>query len=90
MENQKTLAVINFCYFTANFPYTFIADVWKDEGYLLEHINQKMLKIIAGKNYISPGDIMKFFFELDHENQVKLVEWIEANYHFSTEHKNQK
>ncbi|MDD4972510.1 MAG: hypothetical protein PHT07_24020 [Paludibacter sp.] len=77
-DKEITLAVINFAYFTANFPPNFIEKCWEDQPeYMIKHIKAK-LKSSSGCIYIQ--DFIKFFFDLDRGNQVKLVEWIDKNY----------
>lgn len=88
IPNQLPLAVINFVYFTANFPgLEFIEEIWP--GLMAEHFKAKLLGISNRLNmgFISPESVIRFFFELDMENQMKLVQWVEENYHFSSFHK---
>jgi hypothetical protein len=72
-------AIINFAYFTANFPHNFIEMCWKDDKHLIEHLNTKFLSRVKD-GYISIESFMRFFFDLDRENQSKLANWINENY----------
>lgn len=77
---MKTLerAIINFAYFTCNFPYDFIELCWKDDN-IINHLKNK-LSGYAKNGCISSKGFIKFFLELDRENQTKLAEWINNNY----------
>lgn len=72
-------AVLNFTYFTANFPPTFIDECWKGESWLIEHIKTKF-KPAQGSGFMSKGDFMNWFMELDEKNKIKLLNWIDENY----------
>lgn len=76
---MKIKAMINFAYFTANFPHNFIEMCWADDSHLIDHLNTKFMAKVKG-SFVSVGDFMSFFFDLDRENQRKLAEWIELNY----------
>jgi len=79
--------VINFVFFTANFPgLGFIDEVWP--GYMADHFRVKLFGIAEqkAKGHITVDVMMSFFFSLSLDNQVKMVEWIENNYHFSKIH----
>lgn len=78
MKNQIN-AIINFAYFTANFPRNFIEDCWEDEPYLIDHITSKFRGQSEGQVVYS-GGFIKFFLDLDRENQTKLANWINENY----------
>ena len=84
--NMNELSMINFAYFTANFPCGFTREVWPDEGM---HFENKLLAIVhrEAKGYVTMQCFMEFFFSLSTHNKKKLCEWIEKNYHFSSEHK---
>jgi len=72
-------ATLNFAYFTANFPYNFIQDCWKDNKILMDHLTEK-LNSYSKDDCISVGSFMHFFFELDRGNQFQLIRWIKNNY----------
>lgn len=79
---MKTTAhsIINFAYFTANFSNDFIIICWKDEPYLVDHLTNKFLSFANDSGCITCGGFIRFFFELDRENQIKLANWITDNY----------
>lgn len=79
---MKTTAhsIINFAYFTANFTKDFIAQCWKDEPYLVDHLTAKFLSFSNEQNCFDCGSFIRFFFELDRDNQLKLANWINNNY----------
>jgi hypothetical protein len=72
-------SVVNFAYFTANFPPDFIKKCWADDDHLIDHISHKLRS--SDGSMISMGDFMRFFMELDKKNQIKLSNWIENNYY---------
>jgi hypothetical protein len=85
----KTLAVINFVYFLSNFPKSFddiITEVWHDDSNLAQHL---IGKLHPHTETCTPGKIIKWFYDLSTTNQSKFVEWVEKNYHCSSEHRNQ-
>lgn len=77
--DKNIKAVINFAYFTANFPLDFIEKCWENETWLAEHLRSKLHSKSNG-SFISSGAFLRFFLELDQTNQVNLCEWIEKNY----------
>jgi hypothetical protein len=83
--------VINFVYFTANFEdLTFIRKIWDVDG-LAQHLEDKMNQVCrkyGNQGFISCAAIIEFFFLLSRNNQVKFIEWVQSNYHFSDDHKN--
>jgi len=81
----KTDAMINFAYFTANFTHNFIAECWKDEPHLADHLSVKFTSKANDENCVDCGSFIRFFFELDRGNQVKLANWINDNYKGITE-----
>lgn len=74
----NTESIINFVYFTTNFPPDFIGKVW-GESYLTQHLSEKFLTH-AENGMISAGGFIRWFQELDRGNQTKLTEWINENY----------
>jgi len=85
------LSAINFVYFTANFEdLTFIRKIWEVDG-LAQHFEDKMNLICrkhGNQGFIPCAAIIEFFFLLSRNNQVKFIEWVQSNYHFSDDHKN--
>lgn len=81
---SKECAMINFAYFTANFPSDFIEKVWKDDERLIKHFNEK-LKQFSGSRMIDIGSFVRFFLDLNGDNQIKLTNWIENEYLASSE-----
>lgn len=77
-------SIINFCYFTGNFPHNFINQVWKDEKLLANHLNSKFDDFVKRENvgYASYNVFMKWFFDLDEDNKLKLINWIDQNYNY--------
>jgi hypothetical protein len=72
--------MIKFAYFTANFPPYSITKCFEDEGdMMLDHILKK-LHPSEGYSFITCGDFMRFFFDLDRTHQEKLCRWIINNY----------
>lgn len=71
-------SIINFAYFTANFPHNFIKKCWGN-GVIADHIREKLQAKREG-GFISMGSFMKFFMELDTENKEKLTQWVNENY----------
>jgi hypothetical protein len=67
---DKINSTINFIYFTANHPHDFVSKVWKGH-WLKEHLQSKFNQSI---------DFLSFVFELDYENKVRLLKWIDENY----------
>jgi hypothetical protein len=81
MTNEALESVLKFAYFTANFTPKFIEDCWKDNPHLIEHISSKFLSKANG-SFIDMGGFMKFFFDLDRENMIKLINWIDEHYNY--------
>ena len=97
-ESEKllyaTLAVTNFVYFTANFPMPFekiIQKAFEESGQLaVDHLTSKfkgLEKKYSDLGYFPAAGVIDFFFALDNSNQRKLISWVQANYHFSSDHK---
>jgi hypothetical protein len=84
--NKTSLSMINLAYFSANFPDGFISDVWS--GSEADHLEQKFSHHVfrSMKGYCDIGSFFTWFLELDATNQSVLCDWIELNYHYSTEH----
>jgi len=83
MDNlTNAQAVINFAYFTANFPPKFIEDVWKDEPHLIDHFNEKLRYYLSKEQagYVTFNVFMKWFFDLSPANMAKLINWVNENY----------
>ena len=85
--NTAEKSVINFAYFTANFPgLDFINEIWP--GGLGLHLHSKLDDLIARENkgYVTIQCFMEFFLALSFANQELLCQWIEKNYHYSSSH----
>lgn len=84
--SAKQLAVMNFAYFVANFPYDFIERAFPGDSV---HIRAKLehYRDLEKAGYITFNVFMNFFFNLDLSNQMILIAWIEQNYHYSSIHK---
>lgn len=89
MDN-KINAVINFVFFLANFPGSFneiISKIWANNPGLAQHFISKINGLNPDNSgSITPGTIIRFFFELSNHNQIIFLEWIEKNYHYSSKH----
>ena len=79
MAAVVTDIVKRFTMFTFNFPSGFIGMVWSDEPRMAEHLNNKFINI-SDNSFVSSGDFMRWFVELDGGNQSKLITWIDENY----------
>ena len=75
-------SIINFAYFTANFPSNFIKECWIEDGQIkIDHLTKKLVSY-KETGFISVGSFIKFFFDLDRTNQEKLVLWINEHYSY--------
>jgi hypothetical protein len=82
MKGSTEYSIINFAYFTANFTPNFIAKCWADDEHLINHLETKFMSE-AKNGFMSIQGFMNFFFNLDRENQTKLVLWINENYSYT-------
>lgn len=74
----------HFMYFTANFPLNFIEECWQNSPqWLRDHLKGKLESKADQENCITMGAFVKFFFDLDGENQRKLILYVIENYHKS-------
>jgi len=73
---------INWMYFLYNFPHDFIKKCWESNPRLIEHMEAKLsaARHIEGKNYVSSGAMCRFFMDLDRDNQLILLNWVNINY----------
>jgi hypothetical protein len=76
----RVKAMGKFLYFIANFPRNFIEKCWEDDSLLREHLTEKFLGINKNETYVTLGNMLKFMFELNNGNQMKLFKWIDENY----------
>jgi len=74
---KKENLVLDFAYFAANFPHDFIEKCWKNSS-MKHHLKSKLKS--SNDRFISTGDFMNFFFNLDQSNQIQLINWIDENY----------
>ena len=70
---------INFMYFMSNYRQGFIFDVWKDDSRLATHLNNKFT-VFCYESESSASAFVKWFYDLDRDNQCKLLEWVNENY----------
>lgn len=70
-------AINKFFYFSMNYPYNFIEEVWKDEPGLASHLRAKFDDLYERKG--SYGVINAFYAELDGTNRMKLMLWVLDN-----------
>lgn len=75
MKNHDN--TINFIYFISNFPHGFIKEIWK--GAQAEHLENKFISMCQ-KYQKSNFGFLYWFYELDSENQEKLLNWVNENY----------
>jgi hypothetical protein len=73
-------SIVNFCYFTANFPSNFIEKCWGKDHWLFDHLMSKLSSKCDKSGCVTKGAFMNFFMDLDTENQEKLLTWIDDNY----------
>ena len=82
-------AVLNFVYYTANFPdiHGTLHEIWP--GLIGDHLMQKLtgIRLRSGESYISIASVMEFMFELSDAHKAEFADWIEKNYHYNSEHK---
>lgn len=76
--SNPTNACINLMYFFTNFPSNFIQKCWEDEPIIIDHLKTKFNSFC--EQYGSNVGIHKLFYELDRDNQLKLIDWINENY----------
>lgn len=62
-------------YFALNFPHNFIEQVWGEETAIGKHLRSKFNGYYSETN--TYGVFVKFFVNLDGENQQILTDWIE-------------
>jgi hypothetical protein len=77
-EKIAVSAIINFAYFTANFPPDFIEDCF--ERNLAQHLRDKLTSYTKNSGYVSTGNIIKLFLNLSRGYQIILSKWIQDNY----------
>ena len=75
---NKENAIINFVYFCFNFPSDFINEAFKEKPkHLQEHLKSKFESY---NRKDTRSAVIRFFTELDTENQKILINWIDNNY----------
>lgn len=70
-------SIRHFAYFCMNYPQNFL-EAFQSNPYLQKHLEDKFRKMY--EDYGSNGVMIRFFLELDLENQSYLLEWIKMNY----------
>lgn len=78
MVTTKTNAVINFNYFCFNYNSDFIRKVWVNDESMQKHLTDKFAEAYDSSG--PRGVMIKFFTELDQDNQRILVNWVNENY----------
>lgn len=68
-------SVNHFVYFCLNYPSNFLDSF---NGHIKKHLEEKFQS--AYDKYTSYGAMIKFWTELDRENQMKLSKWVKENY----------
>jgi hypothetical protein len=82
--SNTSYACVNLMYFMSNFPANFISECWVDKPNIIEHLKDKF-KTYSEKYRTASQGFPSFFYDLDRENQTKLVNWINENYFAFTE-----
>jgi hypothetical protein len=77
-ENSSKSPINKFVMFAFNYPPNFIADVWSDDPGMAEHLQSKFSGYYD--RFGSDAVMNRFYVELDHENKIKLEEWVINNY----------
>ena len=65
-----------YAVFTCNFPSNFISEIWSDDNWMADHLRNKLANIVKG-NYVTAEDFVRWHAQLDHENEEKLLTYIE-------------
>lgn len=68
-------------YFCTNYPHDFINQCWSDDEQMKNHLKSKFHLIYNIRK--TPAEIVRFFHELDEDNQEKLLKWIGENYSYN-------
>ena len=72
------IAINKWMFFTYNYPYNFINQVWADEEWLIDHLKGKFDYYYD--KYGAYGVIPVFYAELDGNNKKKLMRWVMENF----------
>lgn len=78
-------AIVNFMYFTTNFPQDFIEKCWEGQDNLITHLQKKIRGIVGKSSTCTAEHIIHFCLGLSREHQVKLAQWIDRNYEAATD-----
>ena len=78
--NKHQFLVANFIYFTFNFPYDFLKEIFKNER---EYLHFKSKFDSYNKSSNSALAVLKLFTEMSEDNQVIFLDWVENNYCFN-------
>lgn len=76
-----SVAMRNLAYFAANFPHDFIEKAWAKRSSDIKHIKQKFSTAYAMAG--PKGAMLAFIWELSHDNQEILFDWIAENYSYT-------
>lgn len=77
-EGDTTGIIDHFVYFTQNYPDNFMDAFGDKDDYIRKHIESKFDSYY--KKYGSWSVMIKFWVELDGDNQEKFASWIKKNY----------
>ena len=75
---EKLTAINKWVYFSLNYSYNFIDEVWKDEPWLVTHLKGKFNGYY--EYYGSNGVMTTFYANLDNSNKTKLMAWVMENF----------
>lgn len=70
-------AINTFMFWTANFDYYFIEEVWKDRSIMAKHLRSKWDGLAE---HYGSATIYRFYFELDTSERAVLLQWVMDNY----------
>lgn len=77
-EARNTSPIHKFVYFSQNYPNNWINTIWKDNRILADHLESKFNSL--NKRYGTHAAVLRFYLELDNENEQIFDNWIINNY----------
>ena len=77
-EERNTSPIHKFVYFSQNYPNDWINMIWKDKKIMADHLTSKFNSI--HKRYGASAAMVRFYLELDDENEKIFENWIINNY----------